>query len=141
MLGYFEIEKTGYIRNVPVCASHCDAWFEACKDDLTCVENWLHDFAKDDDGNNTCPVNSTCVTFQEMYGNGKGLCNRMWGDAFYYSTNMDNCTVMAFNNSMINPNIKLSFPKTSASSTNGSIQSTVVYGSVLIIMLLIAANI
>ena len=141
MLGYFEFRKTGYIQNVPVCADYCNAWFDACKDDLTCVENWLHGYAKDQDGNNICPVNSTCITFQEMYSSGEGLCNKMWGEAFYYSTDTDNCTVMAFNNSMINPNIRLSFPKISTSSTNGNIQSTVLYGSVLIIMLLIAANV
>ena len=44
MLGYFQIEDTGYIKDVPVCAEYCDAWFQACKDDLTCVENWLEDF-------------------------------------------------------------------------------------------------
>ena len=27
------------IVDVPVCASYCDAWFDACKDDRTCVYN------------------------------------------------------------------------------------------------------
>ena len=138
MLGYFQIGMTGHIQNVPVCADYCDAWFEACKDDLTCVENWLHDFAKDVNGANICPVNSSCITYEEMYGSGEGLCNKMWGEAFYYSNDIDNCTVMAFNSSMVNPNIRLTLPGVSG---NGNIQSTVVYGSMLLIMLLIAANI
>ena len=142
MLAYFQVGTTGYIQNVPVCADYCDAWFEACKDDLTCVENWLRDFTKDANGTNICPINSSCITFEEMYSSGEGLCNKMWGKAFYYSSNTDNCTVMMFDDSMVNPNTRLSFPEIlSGVSDNGGTQSTVVYGSVLIIMLLIAANI
>ena len=142
MLGYFQIGTTGYIQNVPVCASYCHAWFEACKDDRTRAENWLCDFTKDGNGTNICPVNSSCIIFEEMYGSGEGLRNKMWGVAFYYSNDTDNCTVMACNGSMVNPNIRLSFPEVLPGvSDNGSIQSTVVYGSVLIIMLLIVANV
>ena len=99
---------SGYIRGVPVCASYCNRWFEACKSDLTCVEDWLADFDFAKDGANTCPANSTCVTFQQMYGDARGLCNKMWGAAFRYSENEDNCTVMKFSGS--NPNYRLSFP-------------------------------
>ena len=114
MLWYFRIPSTsGYISSAPVCASYCDRWFDACKDDLTCVEDWLADFDYTLDGANACPANSSCVTFREMYGNGEGLCNRMWGSAFFYSQDEDNCTVMAFNGT--NPNYRLSFPGSSAS--------------------------
>ena len=141
MLGYFQTGMTGHIQNVPVCADYRDAWFEACKDDLTCVENWLRDFTKDVNGTNIYPINSSCVTFEKMYGSGEGLCNKMWGKVFYYSSDSDNCTVMAFNSSVINPNIRLTFPEIPPGvSGNGSIESTVVYGSMLIVMLLIAAN-
>ena len=136
MLGYFQINMTGYIQNVPVCASYCDAWFEACKDDFTCVEDWLDDFDYAVDGNNSCPANSTCVTFREMYGNGEGLCNRMWGVAFYYSTNTDNCTVMAFDNTMDNPNYRL-FPA-SGSPSVVTLGSSAVVVMILLISLLVA---
>ena len=110
MLGHFEIGMTGYIQGVPVCAEYCDAWFNACKGDTTCAENWLEDFDFAADGTNTCPNNSQCVTFQEMYGSSQGLCNRMWSSAFYYETNTANCTVMRFNSSQPNPNFQLTFP-------------------------------
>ena len=110
MLGYFEINDTGYIQHVPVCASYCDRWFEACKNDFTCVENWLVDFDFAENGNNSCPANSQCVTFEQMYGNGSGLCNRMWGNAFFYSENAENCTVMSFDPNNDNPNFQLTFP-------------------------------
>ena len=146
MLGYFQIGTTGHIQNVPVCADYCDAWFDACRDDLTCVENWLEDLVlhvTDGHGNNSCPANSTCTTFRERYGNGEGLCNRMWGKAFIYSTNMDNCTVMAFNN---NPNYRLTFPHSDIITTppqsdipTSASTSVVIYGSLLLTSLLIAS--
>ena len=140
MLGYFQIGMTGYIRNVPVCASYCNAWFEACRNDLTCVEDWLADFDYALDGANICPANSTCLTFEQMYGNAEGLCNKMWGEAFIYSTDADNCTVMAFNNTMRNPNYRLSFPSTSEGQSTVKIESTVVvYAMILMMSLLIAA--
>ena len=107
MLGYFQIEHTGYIKGVPVCADYCDAWFQACKDDLTCVENWLWDFNFENGSSNKCPVGSQCVTFAQMYGSGEGLCNKMWGDVYYYETDKTNCTVMTFNPKDGNPNFGL----------------------------------
>ena len=150
MLGYFQIGMTGQIQNVPVCADYCDAWFDACKNDRTCVENWLDDFDFAEDGNNSCPDNSTCTTFRERYGNGEGLCSRMWGKAFIYSTNMDNCTVMAFNNTISNPNYRLTFPRIDITVTTTAPESdittsrstsTVMYGSVLSMSLMIATTI
>lgn len=110
MLGYFQIGTTGYIQHVPVCASYCERWFQACRNDLTCVEDWLADFDYAEDGINSCPMNSSCLTFEQRYGNATGLCNRMWGNAFFYSEDEDNCTVMAFDGTQENPNFQLSFP-------------------------------
>ncbi len=99
----------------------CNAWFDACRDDLTCVEDWLADFDYAVNGNNTCPVNSTCVTFEEMYRDGQGLCNRMWGNAFVYSEDSSNCTVMTFDGTGPNPNFLLSFPTAGSQAFSSSI--------------------
>lgn len=115
MLGYFQIDASGYISHVPVCASYCERWFAACRTDLTCVADWLADFDYAVNGNNSCPANSTCTTFEQQYGDARGLCNRMWGDAFFYSEDEDNCTVMAFTGP--NPNFQLTFPATVMAST------------------------
>ena len=138
MLGHFQIGNTGYIQNVPVCADYCDAWFEACRNDLTCVDNWLEDFDFAIDGVNTCPANSQCVTFEQMYGDARGLCNRMWGEAFFYSTDVDNCAVMVFNNTMPNPNYRLSLPVSGSQSMVKIGSPIVVYGTILMMSLLIA---
>ena len=112
MLGHFETGPgTGYISNVPVCASYCDRWFEACKNDLTCVDNWLEDFDYAANGQNLCPPEASCLSFKERYKDARGLCNRMWGNAFFYSEDEVNCTVMAFDPANSNPNFQLSFTK------------------------------
>ncbi|KAK3596055.1 hypothetical protein CHS0354_032584 [Potamilus streckersoni] len=93
--------------NVPICASYCDAWFDACKNDLTCALNWLTDYDRyPDHGLNKCAVNRPCITFAEMFHNGTGLCNQMWGDAFRYETS-SNCMVMDFDQNGPNPNNKV----------------------------------
>ena len=108
MLDYFQLRDTPAVFNIPVCASYCDEWFEACRNDHTCVENWL-DTLERGIPNDNCPANSTCVTFAEMFENGRGLCNRMWGNTFFYSEDEDNCTVMEFDPTMPNPNLLLTF--------------------------------
>jgi len=41
-------------------------------------------------------VEPECRTFEEVYGNGKNLCERMYGDAFVYSTDEDKAYTMWF---------------------------------------------
>ena len=31
-------------KNVPMCQRTCDSWWEACKSDLTCTDNWTQNF-------------------------------------------------------------------------------------------------
>ena len=122
MLGRFENTLgSGNFSGVPVCASYCDSWFEACKNDLTCTENWL-DFAAND---NSCLVNSNCTTFKELYGNASGLCSKMWGNLFVYSADVNNCTVMKFNSSAPNPNFLLSFPVIVTLATESTTRATI----------------
>ncbi|XP_013411269.1 riboflavin-binding protein isoform X3 [Lingula anatina] len=75
--------------HVPVCAEDCDAWFEACKDDMTCATNWLTDWNFTKPGENHCKM--PCKSFTEIYKDGKGLCEKMWGSTFLYEGNADKC--------------------------------------------------
>ena len=71
------------IENVPVCVEYTVT--------VTIV----------DPANVSCMLNSVlrpaglaaCHTFHEVYINGEGLCNRMWGSAYHYSTTRENCGV------------------------------------------------
>lgn len=32
------------LKNLPICQSVCDDWWDACKDEYTCTDNWLYGF-------------------------------------------------------------------------------------------------
>ena len=99
--------------SIPVCASYCDAWFDACADDVTCSYNW-GTWPTIGTGSslyicNTTPTDAsivtsspsgvpfqTCKTFRETFRNSRGLCGNggsfpssdagLWNNAYTYST-------------------------------------------------------
>ena len=82
---------------VPVCSDICDKWFDACKNDQICVENVLDDYNFTIHGENFCPANKSCTSYQSMYGSGKNLCEKMWGGSYIYTKpndNYSNCLMM-----------------------------------------------
>ena len=106
---------------VPICASECDDWFEACKNDSICVENVLTDYNFTMFGENLCPVDAMCKNYSEMYGNGKGLCEKMWGSSYKYTeqnANKDNCMVFWFTPGTENPNRRVQKEGTGSASRN-----------------------
>ena len=82
---------------MPVCSDVCDQWFDACKNDLICVENVLLDYNFTVHDENFCPANKSCITYQAMYGNGKNLCEKMWAGSYNYTipnSKYSNCLMM-----------------------------------------------
>ena len=75
----------------------------------------------------------SCHMFEKEYGNGEGLCNQFLEDLMFYSSDSDNCTVMAFDNSLPNPNFKLT-------SDTVSISMMVKLGSIVIPLLMFLVN-
>ena len=67
---------------VPLCASDCDEWFDACKDDLTCSNNW---------GNyktwnwTTGMCKMKCKSFKEYFGGPENFCNTLFNYSFKYT--------------------------------------------------------
>jgi folate receptor len=115
MLAYFPGSSSS-IRDVPLCSSTCDNWFEACMNDIICTGDWLEEFLVAlEEGSNSCSGRE-CLTFAEVFRDGRGLCNRIWGNAYFYAEDEDNCTVLFFDRDMGNPNSQLSFPVDSAAS-------------------------
>lgn len=57
--------KEGALEGVPVCAKYCDDWFDACKDDFTCAEDWLSDFNYSSNVY-SCPTASKCLKFSKV---------------------------------------------------------------------------
>lgn len=52
------------LANLPVCRDYCDDWFQACQNDITCVENWVTDWVVKENGSNYCPENATCRSYR-----------------------------------------------------------------------------
>ncbi|KAJ7321493.1 Folate receptor [Desmophyllum pertusum] len=100
----------GALEGVPICAKYCDDWFDACKNDFTCAQDWLSGFNYSSSVY-SCPTKSTCFKFSEVYSNGKGLCDTMWGKSFTYEKG-DNCMSMWFTGK--NPNEDVTRNPTSA---------------------------
>ena len=93
---------------MPVCSDTCDQWFDACKDDQICVENVLADYNFTVHDENFCPANKSCITYQEMYTNGKNLCEKMWGGSYNYTVpNADysNCLMMNGSSKPVKPTV------------------------------------
>ena len=62
--------------DVPLCATDCDDWFHACKDDYTCTDNWTLNF-KWINGTNHCRPESECRTFSDIFQNSSNFCERV----------------------------------------------------------------
>jgi folate receptor len=97
------------LQNVPICDYYCDAWFEACKDDYTCQGDWSPSAWENPKGHENGLAyycNATeCQTYSSMYGDSKGLCEKIWGNTFQYSSDHDTCYLMWWNGTK-NPNAR-----------------------------------
>lgn len=95
---------------MPIKASYCDAFYEACKDDYFCsclpedgCSNPLGFFsvANVDD----CSAESgRCNTFADTFADAKELCEQMWDGAFIYEPEEDTAYTMSWEPGTPNPN-------------------------------------
>lgn len=60
-------------KYVPLCASECDAWFNACKDDYTCGLNWPKNLSWKN-GRSECKPGTDCRKISELYGKPQMFC-------------------------------------------------------------------
>lgn len=125
--------KEGAVDGVPICANYCDEWFEACKNDYTCAENWLEDFNYTT-SISSCPTASKCRKFSEIYTNGKGLCNKMWGKSFTYEES-DNCMMMWFTGKNPNGDVTPPNPRSTATCCSMFLCSPSLILSLIILLL------
>lgn len=93
LIRYVRPSQSASVQNVPICSNYCDKWYEACKDDSTCVTNWESGFVIVGK-HYACPNTSKCNTFKEVYKNGAGICNKMWGPSFSYHNASASCYTM-----------------------------------------------
>ncbi|XP_030055171.1 folate receptor alpha [Microcaecilia unicolor] len=73
------------ILDVPLCQEDCDQWWEDCKDDLTCKDNW-HTGWNWTSGSNRCPSGAKCKRFREYFPRSSDLCEKVWSNSYKYTT-------------------------------------------------------
>jgi hypothetical protein len=92
-----------YSQGTPIhlCGSFCDAWFDACANELTCSSVWGNSWPLLPGGYvcNTTPMDGfafqPCKTFRDTFGNAQGMCGglttalsppkaALWGNTYRY---------------------------------------------------------
>ncbi|KAK6172513.1 hypothetical protein SNE40_016149 [Patella caerulea] len=124
-------------RDVPLCESDCMSWWDACKDDLTCVANWAGDF------NYTgysleCPANTTCKSFTEIYGNSTNFCEIIWNHDYKVVPDREPCMHHWFAEGSDNPNDKIALDK--AKELFDKNQTTTIFTNITLLILLLCTN-
>lgn len=109
-VAHWTLNQFSALGNLPVCREFCDGWFQACANDMTCATNWITDWDYVLNGVNVCRENSTCRNFTEVYGNGRGLCETLWGQSFIYSNYSETesnrqCMTLYWPDDQPNPNL------------------------------------
>ncbi|KAJ8410851.1 hypothetical protein AAFF_G00188080 [Aldrovandia affinis] len=73
------------ILHVPLCLEDCDTWWNDCKNDLTCKEDWHTGWDWSTDWNQ-CPKGAACRSFTEIFSNAQNMCEKIWSYSYKYTT-------------------------------------------------------
>ncbi|XP_062822897.1 folate receptor alpha-like [Anolis carolinensis] len=95
------------ILHVPLCKEDCEQWWEDCKDDYTCKENW-HKGWDWSTKVNQCPVGSSCQPWRLVFPHPKDLCEKIWTNSYQFTSwtrGSGRCIQMWFDASQGNPNV------------------------------------
>ncbi|XP_029843961.2 folate receptor gamma isoform X2 [Ixodes scapularis] len=87
----------------PLCESDCNTWWQDCRFEYACTPNWPRGF-KFGGGKNSCPKDSKCVPFHEMYKNASDFCSQVWDHSWRVVPDDRPCMRLWFDGSMGNPN-------------------------------------
>ncbi|KAL8191382.1 UNVERIFIED_CONTAM: Folate receptor alpha [Gekko kuhli] len=97
------------ILNVPLCQEDCDQWWEDCRNQTTCKENW-HKGWDWTTGTNRCPLGSMCQPWHLVFPRPKDLCEKIWTNSYQYTTfqrGSGRCIQMWFDAKEGNPNVEV----------------------------------
>lgn len=78
------------VQNVPICASDCDAWYNDCRLDYTCNDNWGKNWIWSKKGTpDMCP--KQCKMIGEYFSTSKEFCENIFDRSFKYETDKKRC--------------------------------------------------
>ncbi|CAH1776898.1 unnamed protein product [Owenia fusiformis] len=81
---------------VPLCESECLTWWDDCKEEMTCLDNWMRGFNWTT-GTNTCPDDMKCQPFKDMFKDHRRFCEQVWDFSYkVVPDGDDNCFKLWF---------------------------------------------
>ncbi|XP_017945991.2 folate receptor alpha isoform X2 [Xenopus tropicalis] len=95
------------ILDVPLCREDCDGWYNDCKLEYTCMENW-HKGWNWTSGTNQCPNGTKCRRVFEVFPSAADFCEKIWSNSYKYSDERrgsGRCMQLWFNATNGNPNV------------------------------------
>eukprot|EP01026_Neomeris_dumetosa_P048142 TRINITY_DN4155_c0_g1_i3.p2 TRINITY_DN4155_c0_g1~~TRINITY_DN4155_c0_g1_i3.p2 ORF type:complete len:491 (-),score=55.63 TRINITY_DN4155_c0_g1_i3:214-1686(-) len=104
-------ENTWQMEGMPIKASYCNAWFQACAEDYVCACRPEDDCYAPKSAFALPQLNctydngkGTCQKVKDVYQDGKELCEVMYDGAFIYYEDEANAYTMTFEEGQPNPN-------------------------------------
>jgi folate receptor len=88
---------------IPLCKKDCDSWFDACKNDWTCRDNWNKGF-RWINRTNYCPEHERCDTFKNKFKTAENFCSSIWDSSFEVENDSKKCITFEFDLATKNPN-------------------------------------
>ncbi|KAF4085701.1 hypothetical protein AMELA_G00098030 [Ameiurus melas] len=95
------------ILDVPLCLEDCNSWYNDCKYDVTCKENW-HKGWNWTSGTNRCPAGAQCQKWTDVFPTAQSMCEKIWSNSYKHTTytkDSGRCMQMWFTGQ--NPNTKV----------------------------------
>jgi folate receptor len=87
--------RTQRFYKIPLCKKDCDSWFDACKNDWTCRDNWNKGF-RWINRTNYCPEHERCVTFKNKFKTAENFCSSIWDNSFEVEKDPKKCITFEF---------------------------------------------
>jgi len=69
------------IVGVPLCREDCETWWEDCKDDLTCKNDWHYGWDWKT-GVNHCPAGAFCRRWTDVWPTAQAMCEQVWSGSY-----------------------------------------------------------
>ncbi|CAH1799385.1 unnamed protein product [Owenia fusiformis] len=112
---------THRFKNIPICASVCEQWYNACQDEYTCTDNWYIGF-NTSSGINRCHDVSQCFKYPEHFTNSQSFCENIWDNSFKVVPDDEPCMHFSYDaTSGNNPNRAVAEARARVLSTSSSI--------------------
>ncbi|CAH1799386.1 unnamed protein product [Owenia fusiformis] len=113
---------TDRFKDIPICASVCDQWYNACQDEYTCTDNWYIGF-NNTSGMNKCHEGTQCLKYPEYFPTSKSFCENIWDKSFKVVPDDEPCMHFSYDaTSGNNPNRAVAEARAKELSTSSSLR-------------------